>query len=236
VTVAEPEQPGHRHTDVSGGWLRAASFGAMDGLVTNIALIAGVGGGGAAPTTIVLTGVAGLAAGAISMGIGEYTSVTAQNEQVAAEIAREREELRAHPQAEQRELAVMLRQRGLSRELADRVARDVSTDPDYALRIHALEELGVVPGEQPSPWIAAVSSFVCFALGALVPLLPYLFGSSQLWAALAVGGVGLFGAGVLVSRFTTRSWLTHGLRQLVLGGLAAGATYLVGLLVGVSIG
>ena len=226
------EQAGHTHTDVSGGWLRAAVFGAMDGLVTNISLIAGVGGGGVPKDTIVLTGMAGLVAGAISMAIGEYTSVTTQNEQVAAEVAKEREELRKHPEDEQLELVAMLRERGLSRELAQRVARDISTDPTYALRIHALEELGVDPDEQPSPWLAAISSFLCFAVGAMVPLLSYLLGSDQLWLSLALGGLGLFAAGAVVSRFTTRGWLVNGVRQLVLGALAAGVTYLVGRLIG----
>lgn len=230
----DPAEPPHSHADVSGGWLRAATFGAMDGLVTNIALLAGVGGGGAAPRAIVLTGTAGLVAGAISMAIGEYTSVTTANEQVAAEVAKERAELARNPQTEERELAAMLRARGLSRELADKVSRDLSADPEYALRIHALEELGVVPDEQPSPRTAAGSSFVCFALGALLPLLPYLLGSGSLALALAVGGVGLFGAGALVSRFTVRRWLPAGLRQLALGALAAGVTYAIGRLIGVT--
>ena len=164
--------------------------------------------------------------------VGEYTSVTTQNEQVAAEVAKEREELRKHPEDEQLELVAMLRERGLSRELAQRVARDISTDPTYALRIHALEELGVDPDEQPSPWLAAISSFLCFAVGAMVPLLSYLLGSDQLWRSLALGGLGLFAAGAVVSRFTTRGWLVNGVRQLVLGALAAGVTYLVGRLIG----
>ncbi|HEV2086878.1 MAG TPA: VIT1/CCC1 transporter family protein [Cryptosporangiaceae bacterium] len=232
----ESEHIDHSHTDVSGGWVRAAVFGAMDGLVSNISLIAGVGGGGVSRETIVLTGAAGLVAGAISMGIGEYTSVRTQNEQVDAEIEKERLELERHPHAEQRELAAMLRHRGLSGDLADRIAVEVSRDAELALRIHAQEELGVTPDERPSPWTAAITSFVCFAVGAFVPLLPYLLGSDALWLALAVGGVGLFGAGSLVSRLTTRSWWGNGLRQLVLGGLAAGATYLIGRLIGVTIG
>jgi VIT1/CCC1 family predicted Fe2+/Mn2+ transporter len=203
--------------------------------VTNIALIAGVGGGGVARDVIVLTGVAGLVAGAISMAIGEYTSVQTQNEQIAAEVEKERLELQRHPRAERRELAEMLRERGLSARLAEEIASEVSADPELALRVHTQQELGVVVDELPSPWIAAISSFVCFAFGALIPLLPYLLGREELWLALGVGGVGLFGAGALVSRFTTRTWWSNGLRQLVLGGLAAGATYLVGLAIGVSV-
>ncbi|AXO33780.1 VIT1/CCC1 transporter family protein [Micromonospora chalcea] len=221
------------HADVSGGWLRPAVFGAMDGLVTNIALIAGVGGGGVSPRSVVLTGTAGLVAGAISMGLGEYTSVRSANEQVAAEVAKERRELERHPEAEARELADAWVARGLPRELATQVAEAVRANPEEALRVHVREELGVDPDDQPSPWAAAISSFVCFSIGALVPLLPYLLGFTSLWLALAVGGVGLFVAGAIVARFTYRPWWTSGLRQLLLGALAAGATYLIGALIGV---
>ncbi|WP_018790358.1 VIT1/CCC1 transporter family protein [Salinispora arenicola] len=220
------------HADVSGGWLRPAVFGAMDGLVTNIALIAGVGGGGVSPRAVVLTGTAGLVAGAISMGLGEYTSVRSANEQVAAEVAKERRELERHPEAEARELADAWVARGLPRELATQVADAVRRNPEEALRVHVQEELGVDPDDQPSPWAAAVSSFVCFSVGALVPLLPYLIGSTSLWLALGTGGLGLFLAGAIVARFTSRRWWSSGLRQLLLGGLAAVATYAIGALIG----
>ncbi|MGY4682052.1 VIT1/CCC1 transporter family protein [Micromonospora aurantiaca (nom. illeg.)] len=221
------------HADVSGGWLRPAVFGAMDGLVTNIALIAGVGGGGVSPRSVVLTGTAGLVAGAISMGLGEYTSVRSANEQVAAEVAKERRELERHPEAEARELADAWVARGLPRELATQVAEAVRANPEEALRVHVREELGVDPDDQPSPWAAAISSFICFSIGALVPLLPYLLGFTSLWLALGVGGIGLFVAGAIVARFTNRAWWRAGLRQLLLGALAAGATYLIGALIGV---
>ncbi|MER7332441.1 MULTISPECIES: VIT1/CCC1 transporter family protein [unclassified Micromonospora] len=221
------------HADVSGGWLRPAVFGAMDGLVTNIALIAGVGGGGVSPRSIVLTGTAGLVAGAISMGLGEYTSVRSANEQVAAEVAKERRELERHPEAEARELAEAWVARGLPHDLAMQVAQAVRRNPEEALRVHVREELGVDPDDQPSPWAAAFSSFLFFSIGALVPLLTYLFGSTSLWLALAVGGLGLFAAGAVVARFTARAWWSGGLRQLLLGAAAAGATYLVGALIGV---
>ncbi|WCN82857.1 VIT1/CCC1 transporter family protein [Micromonospora sp. LH3U1] len=221
------------HADVSGGWLRPAVFGAMDGLVTNIALIAGVGGGGVSPRSIVLTGSAGLVAGAISMGLGEYTSVRSANEQVAAEVAKERRELERHPEAEARELADAWVARGLPRDLATQVAEAVRRDPEEALRVHVREELGVDPDDQPSPWTAAISSFLFFSVGALVPLLTYLFGATELWLALAVGGLGLFAAGAVVARFTNRPWWTSGLRQLLLGAAAAAATYLIGSLIGV---
>ncbi len=222
----------HHHADVSGGWLRPAVFGAMDGLVTNIALIAGVGGGGASPRVIVLTGTAGLVAGAISMGLGEYTSVRTQTEQVAAEVAKERLELERNPEVETAELAQAWIARGLPPDLAQEVAKVVHTNPEEALRVHAQEELGVDPSEQPSPWTAAISSFLCFSVGALLPLLPYLLGADALWPALIAGGVGLFLAGALVARFTHRAWWSSGLRQLLLGAAAAGATYVIGALIG----
>ena len=223
----------HHHADVSGGWLRAATFGAMDGLVTNIALIAGVGGGGVSPHTLVLTGMAGLVAGAISMGIGEYTSVKTSNEQVTAELDKELRELRANPEGEAQELVDTWTARGLPPQLARQVADVLKANPEQALRVHAQEELGVVPEQLPSPWTAASSSFVCFAVGALVPLLTYLFGIHNLWIALGVGGAGLFVAGAVVARFTGRSRWVSGLRQLLLGALAAAATYAVGTLIGV---
>jgi VIT1/CCC1 family predicted Fe2+/Mn2+ transporter len=225
----------HHHADVSGGWLRAATFGAMDGLVTNIALIAGVGGGGVGHRALLLTGAAGLVAGAISMGLGEYTSVRTQNEQVAAELDKELHELRINPDGEADELVATWVARGLPVGLARQVADVLKAHPEQALRVHAQEELGVVPDELPSPWTAAGSSFVCFAVGALFPLLPYLLGLDNLWLALATGGVGLFVAGAIVARFTARSWWRGGLRQLLLGALAAAATYGIGALIGVGV-
>lgn len=221
----------HHHADVSGGWLRAAVFGAMDGLVTNIGLIAGVGGGGLAPSAIILTGLAGLVAGAISMALGEYTSVQTSNEQIEAELAKERRELEHHPEAEAEELALLWIDRGLPQGIARQVAHLLKENPDEALRVHAQEELGVVPENAPSPWTAAISSFVCFSIGAAIPLVPYLLGGESLSAALIVGGAGLFVAGAVTARFTRRTWWVSGLRQLVLGLLAAGAAYLIGTLI-----
>jgi VIT1/CCC1 family predicted Fe2+/Mn2+ transporter len=226
--------PDH-HPDVAGGWLRAAVFGAMDGLVSNIALIAGVGGGGVSPRTVVLTGTAGLVSGAISMALGEYTSVRTQNEQVRAEVAREQRELERHPEAEAAELVERWVARGLPPRLAEEVVDAIARDPDETLRVHVQEELGVSIEEQPSPWVAAGSSFVCFAIGALVPLLPYLLGATVLWPALAAGGVGLFASGALVARFTRRAWWASGLRQLVLGGIAAATTFAIGALIGTNV-
>jgi VIT1/CCC1 family predicted Fe2+/Mn2+ transporter len=220
------------HGDVSGGWLRAAVFGAMDGLVTNISLIAGVGGGGVGREAIVLTGVAGLVAGAVSMALGEYSSVRTANEQLDAEVAKERRELTLNGTAERRELVVMLQRAGLSPDLSERIAAEAATKPDLQLRLHALTELGVIPEEKPSPWTAAVSSFVCFSVGALIPLLSFLLGSDDLWLGLAIGGVGLFAAGALATRATAGRWWLGGFRQLVLGAAAAGITFGVGSLIG----
>ena len=233
--AATAEAHDHSHSDVSGGWLRAAVFGAMDGLVTNTALVAGVGGGGVAPRGIVLAGVASLVAGAISMSLGEYTSVKTQNEQLDLEVEKERRELLRNPEGELAELAEMLRVRGVEDRLAREVAVQLSRDPEIALRLHVVAELGLNPEDKPSPRVAAVSSFFTFAVGALLPLLPYLLGVSQLWVALLCGGLGLLAAGALSSRFTPRPWWYAGLRQLAFGALAAGITYLIGSAIGVSV-
>jgi VIT1/CCC1 family predicted Fe2+/Mn2+ transporter len=236
---AEPrpaaEAHGHHHSDVSGGWLRAAVFGAMDGLVTNTALVAGVGGGGAAPRAIVLAGVASLVAGAISMALGEYTSVKTQNEQLDLEVDKERRELAHNPTGELAELTEMLRVRGVDEELAREVAVQLSRNPETALRLHVAAEIGLNPDDKPSPRVAAVSSFLTFGTGALLPLVPYLFGTSLLWVALLCGGLGLFVAGALSSRFTPRPWWYAALRQLVFGALAAGITYAIGSAIGVTV-
>ena len=224
----------HHHADVSGGWLRAGVFGAMDGLVTNIALVAGVGGGGASRSTIILTGVAGLVAGAFSMALGEFASVDTQNDAVAHEVRVERAEIDRHPEDEMAELADMYEHMGLTRATAEAVAHEVHADPELAVKVHITQELGVDPDDQPSPWTAAISSFVAFSIGGIFPLVSYLLGSSSLLVALTIGAVGLFAAGAITSRFTTRSWWLSGLRQLMFGAIAAGATYLVGMAIGVS--
>jgi VIT1/CCC1 family predicted Fe2+/Mn2+ transporter len=204
----------------------------MDGLVSNVALIAGVAGGGVSTSTVALAGFAGLVGGAFSMATGEYTSVAAQTELTRAEIAVERAEIAVHPAAEQRELAGLYRSRGVEPALADQVAAQLSRDPEQAWRIHAREELGVDPDDLPSPWVAAGSSFAAFTIGALIPLLPYLLGASSLLATAILAAVGLFGFGALTARFTRRGWAYSGLRQLVLGAAAAAVTFGVGAAVG----
>jgi VIT1/CCC1 family predicted Fe2+/Mn2+ transporter len=222
----------HGHRDVSGGWLRPTVFGAVDGLVTNASLIAGVGGGGVSPHAVVLTGVAALVAGAFSMGTGEYVSVTNQNELVHSEVALEREMLARFPAAEEDELAGYFRSYGADPETAARMARAVSADEGSALRLHTREELGVDPNELPSPVLAGVASLFAFSLGALIPLLPYLVGYPVLAAAIAITAVALVVGGGAVGKLTGRSMLRSGLRQLALGALAIGVTYIVGSLIG----
>ncbi|MGE5132093.1 MAG: VIT1/CCC1 transporter family protein [Gemmatimonadota bacterium] len=230
--TAPGDAPTHEHRDVSGGWLRPAVFGAMDGLVTNVSLIAGVGAGGGSARVIVLTGLAGLAAGAFSMATGEYVSVTSQNELVHAEVRKERYELEHHPEIERRELAATFRQRGVDAELADKVAAQLSAHPEHALALHVREELGVDHDELPSPVTAAAASLLMFAAGALIPLLPYLAGRPSLGLALALAAVAAFFGGGLVSRLTGRAFWYGGARQLLLGVLAASVTYGIGALIG----
>ncbi len=222
----------HGHRDVSGGWLRPAVFGAVDGLVTNASLISGLGGGGVAAHTVVLTGVAALVAGAFSMGTGEYISVTNQNELVHSEVSLERQMLSRFPAAEQEELAGYFRRYGADPETASRMAAAVSSDPGTALRIHTREELGVDPDELPSPILAGAASLLAFSLGALVPLFPYLVGVSVLWVSLALTAIALLSGGMVVGRLTGRPVLRSGLRQLALGVLAIAVTFLVGHLIG----
>jgi VIT1/CCC1 family predicted Fe2+/Mn2+ transporter len=234
-----PDVPdiGHEHVDVTGGWLRPAVFGAMDGLVSNVALIAGVAGGTqssghAGSSAVVLAGFAGLVGGAFSMATGEYVSVASQSEAAAREIAKERREILHNPAAETAELAQMYVDKGLDPELAAEVARQIHVDVDNAVSVHAREELGVDPDDLASPWLAAGSSFLSFAVGALLPLAPYLLGVASLPVSVVVTLLALFACGAVVARVTVRPWWYGGLRQVLLGGAAAALTYAFGLLVG----
>lgn len=227
---------GHEHANVTGGWLRPAVFGAMDGLVSNFALIAGVAGGSGERSIVVLAGLAGLAAGAFSMAAGEYTSVASQAEHARAEIEVERVELARNPQAEAAELAQMYVDRGLTPELAAEVARQLHRDPELALQVHTREELGVTLDDLPSARLAAVSSFLAFAVGAFIPIAPYLLGAETLLPAVVVSLLGLFVAGAVVTRITSRPWWYGGTRQLLLGALAALLTYAFGTVVGAGLG
>jgi VIT1/CCC1 family predicted Fe2+/Mn2+ transporter len=240
VSQPVPVIPEH-HRDVTGGWLRPAVFGAMDGLVSNFALMAGVAGGTAAMSdggrgAVVLAGLAGLAAGAFSMAAGEYTSVASQAELAEQEFENERIELSRNPELEARELASIWVSRGVDRELAEELARQLGKNPEAALEVHAREEIGLAPGDLPNPWLAAASSFASFVVGALIPVIPYIFGATTLLWSLVLSLIGLFAAGAIVSQVTARTWWFSGLRQLFVGALAAAVTYGVGTLVGTTLG
>lgn len=228
----------HEHPDVTGGWLRPAVFGAMDGLVSNFALMMGVVGGNQASDIqpVVLAGLAGLAAGAFSMAAGEYTSVASQREFALAQVDIERAEILRNERGEEAELAAMFVEKGVDEDTAREMASEVHRDPENAVKVHAREELGVDTDDLASPMLAAVSSFFSFALGAIIPLLSYLVGIETAWPAIVLSLVGLFACGAVVTRVTARSWWFGGTRQLVLGGAAAGLTYLVGEAVGASLG
>jgi VIT1/CCC1 family predicted Fe2+/Mn2+ transporter len=225
----------HQHRDVSGGWLRPAVFGAMDGLVTNLSLIAGVGGAGGSGHILILTGLAGLAAGAFSMAAGEYVSVSSQNELVESEVSKERYELEHHPDAERSELAATFVRRGVEPALADQVARQISAHPADALLVHVREELGVDHEDLPSPYVAAGASLLTFALGALIPLIPYLAGFGSLPASLGLGALAALAGGGLVARITGRALIRGALRQFALAAAATALTYGIGTLVGVGV-
>jgi VIT1/CCC1 family predicted Fe2+/Mn2+ transporter len=203
----------------------------MDGLVSNTALIAGVGASAEAHT-VVLSGFAGLVAGAFSMAIGEFASVSTANEQIDSEVRVERRAFRMHPKAEKAELVDMLVTMGMTQETAAKATDEIHRDESRALNFHLSQELGVDPREKPSPWVAAISSFLMFAIGAITPLIPYLLGFESLWAGLILGGVGLMIAGGVASRFTKKPVVWASLRQLAFGGVAIAATYVVGTLVG----
>lgn len=230
-----PAEIHHTHRDVTGGWLRPATFGVMDGLVSNFALVAGVVGGGATGTAVVVTGLAGLVAGACSMATGEFTSVSSQRELTEAEIATEKRELQVNPDEELRELTLVFQDKGIRPELAAEIAKELTADPEVAWRVHVREELGVDPDDLPSAWTAAGSSFLAFAVGALIPLLPFLVGATNIIPALIASAVGLFVVGSIIARLTARPAWFGGGRQLLLGGLSAAVTFGVGLLVGTGI-
>jgi VIT1/CCC1 family predicted Fe2+/Mn2+ transporter len=226
----------HSHRDVAGGWLRPSVFGAMDGLVSNIALICGVAAAAGSHThVVVVTGLAGLLAGAFSMAVGEWTSVRSQIELVHAEIAKERRELSIRPDAEQAELAALYASRGLDESLARQVAEQLSRDHESVWRIHVREELGVDPDALPSANVAAFSSLSSFAAGAFIPLAPYAFGAHVLWISVLCSAVALGCLGAAVARFTSRPAWLGAARQLALGAAAAGITFAVGSAFGVGL-
>ncbi len=222
----------HR-TDRSGS-LRAAVFGVSDGLVSNTALVMGFAGSGAARTTILLAGVAGLLAGAFSMAAGEYVSMSGQREMYQREISLEATELEEKPEEERAELVLLYRAKGLDRADAERLADRIMANPEVALDTLAREELGLDPDQLGSPWSATLSSLLAFALGAFVVVLPYLFGGGSMTLLVAIGlaVLALTAVGAGLGILNGRSALRSGLRQVLAGGLAAAVTFGVGHLIG----
>jgi len=224
----------HQHRDLTGGAARAAVFGVSDGLTTNVALILGVAGAHPAAGVVRLAGVAGLVGGAFSMAAGEWVSMRAQTELMERELDIERSALARTPDLEARELAAIYRGRGIDAQTADRVARQVMSDPETALEVHAREEMGVSPGSLGKPTAAASSSFVSFGLGALVPLLPWFVGhgGGAVLASIVLAAIGAIAVGGALARFTGRSVLRSGGRQLLIAAVAAGITYGIGAAIG----
>jgi VIT1/CCC1 family predicted Fe2+/Mn2+ transporter len=229
----------HRHRGLGGGGnLRAGVFGVNDGLVSNASLILGVAGAVADPHVVVLTGVAGMAAGAFAMAAGEYVSVQSQRELYEYQIGLERDELKQYPQAEAQELALIYAAKGLPAKDADRLAQRLVADPEHALDTLAREELGLNPDELGSPLGAAISSFLSFAVGAVLPLAPWLLvrPPQALAMSVVVTAVALFVVGAMLSLFTGRNAMYSGARMLVLGAIAGAVTFAIGHLLGVAAG
>ena len=230
---------GKRHRGVgSGGNLRAAVFGVNDGLISNASLIMGMAGAAADNKLLLLSGIAGLIAGAFSMAAGEYVSVRSQREMFEYQIGLEKEELDHYPEEEAEELALIYVARGLPRDDAVRLATQLTADPARALDTLAREELGLNPDDLGSPWGAALFSFAAFAVGASVPLLPFLFasGTKSMAIAIALTTTALFGVGATLSLFTGRNAWWSGTRMLGIGCAAGVVTYLIGKLLGVTLG
>jgi vacuolar iron transporter family protein len=230
---------GARHRSSLGGNLRASVFGVNDGLVSNASLVLGVAGAGAAGAYVLMTGLAGLLAGALSMAAGEYVSVRTQREMYEYQIGLERDEVAEYPEEEAEELALIYEARGVDIEQAREVARSLLSRPDQALDVLAREELGLNPDDLGSPWQAATASFLAFGCGAAIPLLPLLFRVSAahvLTATIALTGLALFVVGMVLSLFTGRHALRGAFRMVLIGGGAGAVSFFVGKALGVAIG
>jgi VIT1/CCC1 family predicted Fe2+/Mn2+ transporter len=227
---------GRRHGAAGGGTLRAAVFGVNDGLVSNTCLVMGVAGAAAEPRMILLSGVAGLLAGAFSMAAGEYISMLSQREMFEYQIGQERDELQTYPEEEAEELALIYAARGIPIDDARKIAAQLVKEPQSALDTLAREELGLNPNDLGSPWGAAVYSFIAFGLGAILPLIPFLVGAGGrgVLIAASLSGAALFAVGATLSLFSGRSALLGGARMLLIGAAAAAATYGIGSLFNVS--
>ena len=229
------EEVGRRHKSYGGGTLRAGVFGVNDGLVSNTCLVMGVAGAAVEPSVLILTGVAGLLAGAFSMAAGEYISMLSQREMFEHQIAQEKDELERYPKEEAEELALIYAARGIPLEEARDVAAHLIANPEKALDTLAREELGLNPDDLGSPTGAALSSFIAFSIGASLPIIPFLLGLSHgVAVAATISGAALFVVGAVLSLFSGRSALLGGLRMLLIGSAAAIATYFIGSLFNVS--
>ncbi len=229
--------PVHHHRDVRGGGARAAVFGISDGLVTNVSLVLGIAGANAGGAIVRLAGVAGLVAGSFSMAAGEYLSMTAQRELMERELEVERRSLHRSPEGEAAELKGVYVRRGIDPTVATEMVNEVHQDPDLALETHAREELGISVQSLGSPWQAAAASFVTFALGAFIPLAPWLFTSGTVAIVLSVvlGAVASLVVGVVLARFTERPVVASALRQLAVTAVAAAVTFGVGKAIGTGV-
>ena len=228
-----------RHKGYGGGNLRAAVFGVNDGLVSNASLIMGVAGAGATAASVVTAGVAGLLAGALSMAAGEYISMRSQREMFEYQIGLERDELAEYPEEEAEELALIYAARGMDLEQARGITRELVKNPEAALDALAREELGLNPDDLGSPWGAAIFSFLAFAAGAVLPLVPFLLGlplDRAVTVAAVVAGIALFGVGAALSLFTGRNAWRGGLRMVLIGGGAGLVTWIIGSLLGAAVG
>ncbi len=234
-----PDKVESWHKAGQSGTLRAVIFGVSDGLVSNTSLVMGVAGAASGdPKFILLAGISGLLAGSFSMAVGEYISMTSQRELFERQIALEREELKAVPDEEEAELARIYRRKGFTPEEAKAVAHRLFQDPEHALDTLVREELGLNPDELGNPWKAALGSFLAFGAGAVVPVAPFIFGGGTAVFAASIGLAlaAMFAVGGAVSLLTGRSFLFAGVRQVVVGIAAAGVTFVVGRVIGVSVG
>jgi VIT1/CCC1 family predicted Fe2+/Mn2+ transporter len=234
--VSVAPRPEHHHRDIQGGAARAAVFGISDGLVSNVGLILGVAAADASASVVRVAGLAGLIAGAISMAAGEYNSMRVQSELLQRELDTERRELARNPHVETVELALIYQSRGIHPDRAREMAEHVMSDPERALEAHAREELGINPSELGSPTQAAVSSFLAFSVGALIPLVPWLFssGGGATVASIVLALVASVIVGAIVSRYTERHRLMTVLRQAAFTAIPAAITYAIGSAVGVA--
>jgi VIT1/CCC1 family predicted Fe2+/Mn2+ transporter len=226
------------HRVDTGGQLRAGIFGISDGLLSNLSLVIGVAGANPEGRFIVLTGIAGLLAGSFSMGVGEYISVTSQRELFERQIALEKEELESDPEEERKELALIYRAKGLPIDEAEALSRRIIADSGVALETLAREELGLNPEGLGSPWGVAIASCLAFATGAIIPVIPWFFGSTTPFflVSVALGALAMFAVGASVSLFTGRNFVFAGMRQLFIGMGAAAVTFAIGKLIGASTG